>query len=429
MATSNVNINITVDTAFSGVFETSLSDGLRPNIVQESPHLTRCIIAFFQNGTEISSMRKVYTSEEGYELNGLTATLSLDTGTTYTIVVYMDNNKDYVDITNLKEITISKSEYMSDGNPQIFGGKCDFTVSDDATTLLTVTRRYNAISFADTNPTSRVVNKRYFFNSYCPIAYNAYTGKIVDAIAGVHFDNIDKINVLATQTKQTLSFALDSYDASGNIVKAINNASVESQANYLTKVYYSSALRKSIDLTTLPGWASLSTGSHSITIVAKADGYRDSEPSEGVTVTKEAADDLAGIWLFNATVPAATYVGAFWTLNATMSADGYSVTTPCVMNGYDYYQLAVAYKASTNVGRLTFPTYGSGSSYKGWKGFRYFGDDYTGSQVSAAGWYYSDSTQFIPCSAPILKITSKLTEVENGDKLLAYLQANATKQS
>ena len=40
------------------------------------------------------------------------------------------------------------------------------------------------------------------------------------------------------------------------------------------------------DLTILPGWASLSTGSHNITIVAKADGYRDSEPSAAVQVEK-----------------------------------------------------------------------------------------------------------------------------------------------
>ena len=45
----------------------------------------------------------------------------------------------------------------------------------------------------------------------------------------------------------------------------------------------------SVDLTALPGWASLSTGSHSITIVAKADGYRDSEPSAAVSVTKAPA--------------------------------------------------------------------------------------------------------------------------------------------
>ena len=45
----------------------------------------------------------------------------------------------------------------------------------------------------------------------------------------------------------------------------------------------------SVDLTTLPGWASLSSGSHSITIVAKADGYRDSEPSAAVSVEKVAS--------------------------------------------------------------------------------------------------------------------------------------------
>ena len=45
-------------------------------------------------------------------------------------------------------------------------------------------------------------------------------------------------------------------------------------------------MAKSVDLTTLPGWSSLSSGSHNITVVAKADGYKDSEPSAGVTVTK-----------------------------------------------------------------------------------------------------------------------------------------------
>lgn len=44
--------------------------------------------------------------------------------------------------------------------------------------------------------------------------------------------------------------------------------------------------RKSVDLTTLPGWANLSAGSHNITIVAKANGYRDSAPSAAVSVTK-----------------------------------------------------------------------------------------------------------------------------------------------
>lgn len=43
---------------------------------------------------------------------------------------------------------------------------------------------------------------------------------------------------------------------------------------------------ESVDLTTLPGWSSLSSGTHNITIVAKAAGYIDSEKSAVVEVTK-----------------------------------------------------------------------------------------------------------------------------------------------
>lgn len=50
-----------------------------------------------------------------------------------------------------------------------------------------------------------------------------------------------------------------------------------------------SAPRKSVDLTTLPGWANLSAGEHNITIVAKANGFKDSAPSASVKVTKAAA--------------------------------------------------------------------------------------------------------------------------------------------
>lgn len=44
----------------------------------------------------------------------------------------------------------------------------------------------------------------------------------------------------------------------------------------------------SVDLTTLSGWSNLSSGSHTIKIVAKGTGYRDSEKSAGVSVTKAA---------------------------------------------------------------------------------------------------------------------------------------------
>ena len=47
--------------------------------------------------------------------------------------------------------------------------------------------------------------------------------------------------------------------------------------------------QQSVDLTTLSGWADLTDGNHTIQIVAKADGYRDSERSAGVEVTKGAS--------------------------------------------------------------------------------------------------------------------------------------------
>lgn len=46
--------------------------------------------------------------------------------------------------------------------------------------------------------------------------------------------------------------------------------------------------KKSVDLTTLSGWANLAPGNHTIKIVAKGTGYRDSEPSAAVSVTKPA---------------------------------------------------------------------------------------------------------------------------------------------
>lgn len=55
----------------------------------------------------------------------------------------------------------------------------------------------------------------------------------------------------------------------------------------------------SIDLTTLSGWVNLSDGTHNITIVAKADGYLDSDPShaerlirEGKKIHSENADTI-----------------------------------------------------------------------------------------------------------------------------------------
>lgn len=47
--------------------------------------------------------------------------------------------------------------------------------------------------------------------------------------------------------------------------------------------------RVTIDVTTLSGWNALSDGPHSITVKAKAQGYRDSLPTTPVTITKQAS--------------------------------------------------------------------------------------------------------------------------------------------
>ena len=47
--------------------------------------------------------------------------------------------------------------------------------------------------------------------------------------------------------------------------------------------------QQSVDLTTLSGWADLIDGNHTIQIMAKADGYQDSDKSAGVEVTKGAS--------------------------------------------------------------------------------------------------------------------------------------------
>lgn len=41
-----------------------------------------------------------------------------------------------------------------------------------------------------------------------------------------------------------------------------------------------------VDLSTLSGWSSVTTGQHTLTIKAKAQGYRDSNPSVGVNFTR-----------------------------------------------------------------------------------------------------------------------------------------------
>ena len=165
MATVTFRIMPIVD--FDSEINFVVSDGSQPSIETPTPHLTRCIVAFFQNDTEVSEMRKVYTSDAGYESTGLTASIQMTNGQTYSIVVYMDNNKDYVNVTKLKAITLDRNGYILDGDPQIFSSdRFDITVTGDTSKDVSVLRRYCRISFIDTNPTSKVDRKVYEAHSF-----------------------------------------------------------------------------------------------------------------------------------------------------------------------------------------------------------------------------------------------------------------------
>lgn len=75
-------------------------------------------------------------------------------------------------------------------------------------------------------------------------------------------------------------------DVTDNEFRWVVENTTEATITLTSKV---AATKKSVDLTTLSGWANLSSGNHTIKIKAKGTGYKDSELSAGVTVSKAAS--------------------------------------------------------------------------------------------------------------------------------------------
>lgn len=97
----------------------------------------------------------------------------------------------------------------------------------------------------------------------------------------------------------TLPFTISGFSTTPNATESDSGLSVGSTITYdeivsALNLYAvpASTSRKSVDLTTLTGWEALSGDTYNITVVAKADGYRDNEPSEAVQVTKQGAHTL-----------------------------------------------------------------------------------------------------------------------------------------
>lgn len=124
-------------------------------------------------------------------------------------------------------------------------------------------------------------------------------------------------------------------------------------------------MSKQVDLTTLTGWANLSDGEHTITIKAKADGYRDSQPSAGVQVTKGAGG-------YTVTMNYSGYTTAgigFYSLDAG------STWTDCYVAGQTKLVL-------NNVEQIMFKVVGNYNNYINI--YRTSGDSFTGVSVDGS---------------------------------------------
>lgn len=90
-------------------------------------------------------------------------------------------------------------------------------------------------------------------------------------------------------------------NVSGNSFQFINSYDRTANITITTKKATSQV---TIDLTTLSGWGNVANGEHNIQVVAKADGYRDSEKSTAVSFTKGSATVTlsAGTYRFNETL-------------------------------------------------------------------------------------------------------------------------------
>ena len=126
--------------------------------------------------------------------------------------------------------------------------------------------------------------------------------------------------------------------------------------------------RKSVDLTTLAGWSALSDGSHSITIVAKADGYRDSEPSAAVSVEKASA-----VTLISFTIAGTTYQaeeGMTWGewVNSSYNTSGYYVRQDgAITNNIYFVSTPAGHVSSTDTIVSDYSYEGSGAGGGGGK--------------------------------------------------------------
>ena len=92
-------------------------------------------------------------------------------------------------------------------------------------------------------------------------------------------------------------YIIDTFTGVSDVSNGLYRSNVLTDRNvsFTSKLGEDSTM-KSYDLSTSTKWDSLSAGNHSVTIIAKAAGYRDSASSAAVTVVKSSAGET---WVLN----------------------------------------------------------------------------------------------------------------------------------
>lgn len=205
-----------------------------------------------------------------------------------------------------------------------------------------------------------------------------------------HYSQTEPLPQLATPQNVTADGTTVSWDA----VKNATSYKILADGTSI-----GTAVNVSYNLTNSTGWAALSDGNHNITIVAKADGYRDSERSSAVVVTKSTTpteDELAGTWVFNEILNLSAE-----SLPGEVIAESGWIGLPITTDGGDEYAGLLFGPLNEEINEFPSLLYGETEVYNGVWGKE------------------SDRT---------ITIDALLEDVKNGQALLEFLQNNGTKQ-
>ena len=147
---------------------------------------------------------------------------------------------------------------------------------------LNLQRFAHAIAFITINFDSHISKVTYSGVEWTASGQSQQTA-IVDGSTGVFTITLDSGYVLDTVT---LGSDFDNTTLSAKTDTSFSLLFGNTAGGTITITSKKATSQVSIDLTTLSGWGNVTSGDHVIQVVAKADNYRDSEKSTGVSFTK-----------------------------------------------------------------------------------------------------------------------------------------------